>query len=364
MQNPHCEGDEKHKQRKLFNSRVHHPGQPPHGISLRSASPGEYVIHSAGDITGNVPLESEFAVFRSNDDIAKNPPLFHVRVSKIQNTTCLATLRDKLEVVPALPDNGAIAVQVKTGQALGRLRVRIADSSPHRRAVLEAAADVQDITCGQRWSVFVTADGPAELGIVPGGDLVFEILDAQICELGLPRRPFTVPAGKEQIEYVLRTAAHFFYHLRRKPKYHKLRDKVAMRVHSLVETSEREREQEQEHLLKPQEKDVVDVITGLDDPPVWEVPADGGETHYGIELESRADVGFFPSMLFFDCSNFEISRCRYCRRACAHSNRRHRASVRNANSSARCKSDGASSGTREPATQLRPRRRRDTLFRG
>jgi hypothetical protein len=209
-----------------LNARVHRYGQPVHDISLRSTSPREYIIHSSGDIGGNVPLESEFAVFRPNIDIANNAPLFHIVVNKVENATCVATLRDELEDVPALPSSGAIAVQVKTGKALGHLRIRVADDSPYRRAVLDAAADVQDITCVQRWHVSVTADGPAELGVVPGCDLVFDILDAQICELGLACRPFTVPSRKEQIEYVLRTAAHFFYHLRRTPKNHKLRDKV------------------------------------------------------------------------------------------------------------------------------------------
>jgi hypothetical protein len=53
----------------------------------------------------------------------------------------------------------------------------------------------------------------------------------------------------------------------------------------------------------------VAVITGIDDPPVWAVPADGNKTHYGVEIENKADVGFFPSMVFFDCSTFEISEC-------------------------------------------------------
>jgi hypothetical protein len=288
----------------VFNALVHHAGNPPLAVFLRDASSGQYTIHDNSSIIDTTSLESEFAVFMSIAYVKYDLALFHLRVTEVGSTACVAVLRDELaegEHVPKLPQ-GAVAVQIKTGQAIGNLRVRVAGNSVYGNLALDAAERTRAVKGAQRWGVSICADGPAELGIVSGDGectLAFEILDEQICSLGLTGLTVTVPAQLDHLEVVLRAAAHFFYHLRRTPTInHLLQSKVAMHVHSLKETSE---------IFQPDQHDVIPPVMNAEEPPVWRVMASNSEKHYGVELKSRVNFGFSASLLYFDCGTFEIS---------------------------------------------------------
>jgi hypothetical protein len=259
---------------------------------------------------GSTTPESEFAVFSSISDIVTATPLFHLRVTSVESTSCVAVLRDELaegQQVQKLPPE-AVALQVKNGRPIGNLRVRVAADFVHRNVVLEAIERTEAANGVQRWGVSISADEQAELGIVSGdeqGILAFEVLDKQILGLGLNRLAFTITAQVDRLETVLRAAAHFFHHLRRTPeKGHGLRSKVAMHVHQLKESDKIN--DDLQYVLQPDKYDIIQPILDDKDPPVWKVLADGGATHYGVELENKINNGFYACLLYFDCSTLEI----------------------------------------------------------
>ncbi|KAI0026850.1 caspase domain-containing protein, partial [Vararia minispora EC-137] len=307
-QTPQCEGAHRHE-RKLFDSRAHFSGYAPRSVHFSKAD-NTYTLTNAGQVHGVTP-DTEFAVYASFEDVvAQAGPLCYLLVDQIDTTT--STLRPRSSEAlpgPLLPTT-AVAFQFQATHPIGDLRIYIPNEE-RLQFVYHA------IERGRRggdtlWSIEPSDEKLATLGVVlEGKNVAFNILDEDICSLGLTRLRFTVPATVDHVAAALRSAAHYFFHLNRMPETPLVRDKIRMHVYELEETDDLD--DDLRHILRPLQpqmdliaahKDLAKARMGMYAP--WTVIANDVETYYGIELQNETKFGLFLSMFYFDCGTLEI----------------------------------------------------------
>ncbi|KAI0028420.1 caspase domain-containing protein [Vararia minispora EC-137] len=306
-QTPQCEGAHRHE-RKLFDSRAHFRGYAPRSVHFSEAD-STYTLTNAGQVHGVTP-DTEFAVYASLEDMVQAGPLCYLLVDQVSTTT--STLRPRPS--EALPDSllpsTAVAFQFQATHPIGNLRIYIPDEE--QLQFVYQAVERGRRGGGALWSIERSDEEHATLGVVlEGANVAFNILDEEICSLGLTRLRFTVPATVDHVAAALRSAAHYFFHLNRMPETPLVRDKIRMHVYKLEETDDLD--DDLRRILRPLQPQM-DLIAAHKDPAKvrkgmyapWTVVADDVETYYGIELQNETKVGLFLSMFYFDCGTLEI----------------------------------------------------------
>jgi len=242
-------------------------------------------------------------VYNSAEDVK---PVLHLVVDQVDGPSSTARRSmiggDATLSVPGI-GSGAVA-QLTPGKSVEEVfHVHVSDDIPEG-LVSDA---VKHVHSTYPWLISTTAsESDAYLGVVKRGSAIaFEVLDGRIRKHGLERLNFTIPFESQHLAEVLRAAAHFWYYLWR-TKGHHLDDKVQMHIHELAPS---DRYDEDFNIITyPRTRDVIPVVTNDTSSEPWTVTADNGATLYGVELENTSNVGFFVSMLYFDCSNLEIRK--------------------------------------------------------
>ena len=153
--------------------------------------------------------------------------------------------------------------------------------------------------------LLVERDQGAEFGIaLENGRVVFNIYDSDVTKHGLTRMPYILEPTLEAISPVIRAAAHFYWHRRRKLKTGRgLAGKVNIEVTELqVEGVEYDDD------LKPV------VVYG----PTTSGDRKGGkefnlrtEAAYGWRINNNCEVPLYPALFYFDNSDWSISEYPY-----------------------------------------------------
>jgi hypothetical protein len=272
-------------------------------------------------------MDTEFAVFKESADAATGTPFCHFKVTQVDSVSSIGRVIENIMGKDAPPE--AYARQTKTGRPLDELHVYVDPNDNFLSDLLDNACQLlRAVDEKEWWMVSRAGQGEAQIGVhvedtpSPAAKssaettriLVFKILDSQICALGInpSRLPFTVPATSDYLAHVLRAASRFFYHLRRSPDMHRLREKVSVHIYELEQTSGVDDDNCSILGPVPNKADIIPPIYNANSPATWRVVADGANTYYGVELVQKSGkIGLFASMVFFDCHNLEVRKCLY-----------------------------------------------------
>jgi hypothetical protein len=139
----------------------------------------------------------------------------------------------------------------------------------------------------------------AELDIVfDANDVVFNILDAFVTVHGLTRIPFRVSPTPGAISPVISRAARYFWHLHRTGSAKSLQDNVAIEF-TRLEEEEEDYDDDFNRIRKPCGENLIN--NGIVDIVIQE------DAIYGIKLTNKGDKPLYPSLFYFDNSDFSIS---------------------------------------------------------
>ncbi|KAF8993487.1 caspase domain-containing protein [Cyathus striatus] len=253
-QNPQCEGV--HQDRIFFNAKI-------------CEKDGAYEM-DAGAAHG-ITAGAQFAVYQD-------------RASSIEGQVKTFTLT-----------GDGYALQVRAGVEED-LRLHVA-MEQGLLPVFEALAKEIQHTERTR-NILLVEKEKAELDIaLEDGQVVFNILNPVVTQFGLTRIPYTIEPDNENLIFVIREAAHFYWHLRRKDPKGIFNGLVDVEFRELVE-SETEVDAFLEPILSPAEpnlhkENVIDFV--VKDSAI-----------YGIKINNKSKVDLFVSVFYFDNSSWEI----------------------------------------------------------
>ena len=189
------------------------------------------------------------------------------------------------------PGRDAVALKSRVGTE-ERVRIHVADNSL-KDIVKKIDPNQIQLVQVERWE-----DG-AEFGIaLEKGKVVFNNYDSDVMKHGLTRMPHTVEPTVEAISPVIRAAAHFYFHRRRKPHTGRgLAKKIKIEVNELEE----DYDDETNLIYNP-------TTAGFDWKVGEELNLQTG-TVYGWKITNNwgATVPLYPSLFYFDNGDWSIS---------------------------------------------------------
>ncbi|KZV77213.1 hypothetical protein PENSPDRAFT_679412 [Peniophora sp. CONT] len=311
-QTPQCEGRDKDT-RLLFDKGVVQRNRPCYSIFRDGLT---YTL-DAGEVHG-VSKDASFAVYANRHAFTSGGPSFgELVVDKAHPVT--SSLLPVEGLVWSLPEDvsDAVAVMTRAGSR-SAFRVHIDTGKyPKLHVAVEALAKevCEPTNRDYSWiSLAITSKEEAQVSLeltADDTDVVFEILDEQIRALGLQRLNGTVPCDESSLRSALRSAAHFFYHLRSSPQEVNLGLAVSARVRVLRKSVEL-----QSGIPMPVYLPVGDSTCVQNDKVFYpEMPRHrrGRGMHrtlYAVDVFNKSPKGgysLFAWMFYFDCSTLEIS---------------------------------------------------------
>ncbi|CCM00513.1 uncharacterized protein FIBRA_02547 [Fibroporia radiculosa] len=286
-QNPQCEGV--NQSRILFNARA--ADQRPLLYKIRKD--GNQYLMSAGAAHG-VAAEAQFAVYRDWNSSLKGESLGTV------TARLPGPFHTILDAFPkgsdfALETEG-LALQTRAG-AEEDLRLHIV-MDEMLVTVFEALGKEMQRTDPARRSIMLVEKEKAELDIaLENGSVVFNILNPLVTQYGLTRMPFVVEPTVDAVQPVIRAAAHFYWHLRRKSAKGVLQKWVDIEFTQLID-SEEEYDDELQPVLRPygpnlNRDNVIDLRVK-------------DSARYGLKITNRSNVALYPALFYFDNSDLSI----------------------------------------------------------
>ncbi|VDB87809.1 unnamed protein product [Peniophora sp. CBMAI 1063] len=310
-QTPQCEGRGKDT-RILFDRGIVQRDRPCHIVERIGST---YTLY-AGEING-VSSGATFAVYSDRETFASGgPSLGELTVDKAGPITSLLLPMEDSAIDWPESASEAVAVMIHVGQQ-SAFRVHVdALAHPALSTAIEALAQevLHPTNSDSSWvGLALSSRDTAHLSLIPLGDAVqFEILDQRIRGLGLERLNGTVSGDSTSLRSALRSAAHFFYHLRSSPMKQGLSRAVDYRVH-VLEKYRTSRSDIPITAYKPT-GELVDVKSR--DAFYPEMPRRSGNdiqrAFYGVDVINTAPKGYgdglFVWMFYFDCSTLEIAR--------------------------------------------------------
>lgn len=289
-QTPQCEGH--NRDRVLFYALA--PGKGP--VVYRVTHQSGTFTMSAGEIHG-VTLKAQFSIHK--DPREDTPSL------AVMEAECVKSFSSELMPVSTfdtqpLP-SPCFAFQIPAlGAALG-LRINQPVSGC---AVFEALrTEIGLGTAG--YSAVIVDEGEAHIALTLDGNRVqYSICYDEIRRNGLCSLWLTTKAETVYVHHVLRAASHFFWHLRREPKLHQLRDKVNIEVYKLRLDKAGELD---DYLRAPfvPETDGGNLLCRHQQDVVLDVVADN-HTVYGIAIKNTSKGALHVWAFYFDCSDLSI----------------------------------------------------------
>ena len=237
----------------------------------------------AGSVQG-ITDGAEFAVYTDRDWFPEMHPL---GILVVLETRAFSTV---LGVIPGATRfpliESAFALQTRVGTE-AHLRLHIAMDKKFGGVFKALAQEMQTPGPEQR-RILLTEKCNAELDIaLEDGHVVFNLLDPLVIKFGLTRMPFHVNLEAEEVYPVIDAAAHFRWHLRRSNKKHIFQNKVRIEFKQLTQNRE-------PYGLDLNVDGVIDLV--VDE-----------EAMYGIRIINDTARPLYPSLFYFDNSDFSIS---------------------------------------------------------
>jgi hypothetical protein len=228
-QNPQCEGF--HSDRILFDAKVSEPTRKAYEVRLEGRD--RYILQ-AGKVHG-ITDGAQFTLYRDKKVALLETPLGEMKVDgNIGVFTTMLKPVDKGKL-PVAFDNPAVAVQTRAGAAEDLLIHVPVDrqNNPIFKAVAQELSGVDPNPCRIR---LVDKD-KAQLEIaITGGNLTFIPLDQRAREYGFTRpMPQAVDANTENLQNILRSAAHYHFHLNVTQSNNQIQDKFPIEFFPLNE---------------------------------------------------------------------------------------------------------------------------------
>jgi hypothetical protein len=227
---------------------------------------------------------AEFTVYMDRDSLPETPPLGKLVVLE---TCAFSTILDVNSDATRFPlAESAFALQTKVGTEEDlRLHIVIDEKLVD---VFKALVQEMQITGPERRRILLAEKDNAELDIaLENGHVVFNILDPLVTKFGLTRMPFSVSPQAKEVCPVIRAAAHYRWHLRRTNKTSIFQNKVRIEFKRLTQYRE------------PDGPDlnadgVIDLV--VDENAI-----------YGLRIINDTTRPLYPSLFYFDNSDFSIS---------------------------------------------------------
>ncbi|KAF9005554.1 caspase domain-containing protein [Cyathus striatus] len=263
-QNPQCEGV--HHDRIFFNAKVSGPSRL---TSYKIREKGGAYEMDAGAAHG-ITAGAQFAVYQDRASSIEGQ-------AQALGTVSAQTPGPFTTILDPLPDK--TFTLTGDGYALQALAKEIQHTERTR-------------------NILLVEKEKAELDItLEDGQVVFNILNPVVTRFGLTRIPYTIEPDNENLIFVIRGAAHFYWHLRKKDSKDIFNGLVDVEFRELVE-SETEVNDLFRSILKPtgpnlHKENVIDFV--VKDSAV-----------YGIKIINKSDVDLFVSVFYFDNSSWEI----------------------------------------------------------
>ncbi|KIM22184.1 hypothetical protein M408DRAFT_28909, partial [Serendipita vermifera MAFF 305830] len=282
QQNPQCEGTNRH--RILFNAKA--PSQHRQLYIVREDEGGDYVME--GGAAHGITQGATFDVYRDRDCITTEAPLAKMTVEDPPSpfTTVLSGPQFNI-------GEQAFALQTGAG-AEEDLIVHIAMDPKLENVFRAMAEEIKSNNTGQRRVRAVDEIEKAHLGMALENDkIVFNILNPLVTVYGLKRIPQQLDLKVEKVRRVLRSAAHFHWHLHRTGK-----DKIPqgmikieyVKLISNMDTGTEITTPQGENLIH---EGVVDLVVKKGD-------------MYGMRLTNNYNMDLYVSIFYFDNSDLSI----------------------------------------------------------
>ncbi|KAG8853732.1 hypothetical protein FRB91_004404 [Serendipita sp. 411] len=289
-QNPQCEGH--NQNRILFNSKA--PSQRRHLYAVHEKD-GEYIL-KAGAAHG-ITKGATFDVYRDKDCVESEAPLARLMVSKPPRPFSAVLSGQKFNI-----DKQPFALQTSAGDEEDLLVHAALD--PKLEKVYEALAEeIKGTRSGQQQIRLVEEDqiGIAHLGIaIENNSVVFNILNPLVVAYGLKRMPFQLDHPTVgDLRLIFRSAAHFYWHLRRTGKAKILQEKVTISFTRLKEDEEEEYDDDFNLIRKRDGPNLIQ--DGILDLVVED------DVVYGIKVTNNSDKPLYISAFYFDNSDLSIT---------------------------------------------------------
>lgn len=142
----------------------------------------------------------------------------------------------------------------------------------------------------------LSVERKAEATVEGSTRIVFNVVDDNCRAHGLTRMPYNTPVDTRRLLPVMRSAADFFWHLKRtKP----IKDYVALECFELHEDATAD---EFVPVMKPRDTD-----NNLNKGGIIEIPV-GRQATYGFLIKNMSPVALYAALFYFDASDFSIRK--------------------------------------------------------
>lgn len=241
---------------------------------------------------------AEFNIYKEAESSIRSAPLGVLIATKVGPFTTTLDYGPESSKFPLL-DN-AHALMIKAGKKQD-LRLNIA-MKEQLLDVFKTLAQLMDTSISDTRNIqFVEMDGNPHFRIdFDNGNVVFENLDPLVNKYGLVRMPFTVDNIAEDIQPIIRAAAHFKWHVNLTNPKHTLQNEVELHF-----MEAREIEGEYDEYYHP----VLEIGKNIHNAGEVYISEDP-EKLYAIKIVNNTPLALYPSLFFFDNSSLEIRKCR------------------------------------------------------
>lgn len=235
---------------------------------------------------------SEFCVYKDRHSQSVKLPIGTLKASKPNEFFTTMTVLSGCSELPA--DMTVLAVQIKSGSECC-ICIRIA---PEIESIAKTALSIAGERGSEVLIEFVTSQDQAELDIkLEESTLVFDILDQKVTQYGLNRLPRRIPPLPEHLCPILLGIGHYYWHLRRTSNPSRLKEHIKVDLNTVI---------------KQDTGDFDFVIRSNGPSLIGEGIADfivDIKAMYGITIENTTHIDLYPSVFYFDSSDFSI--CEY-----------------------------------------------------
>ena len=280
--------------RILFNGKASSTGRVFHKVSIVN---GDYVMEggSAHTITDG----AEFAIYREAEFPIKSSPIGVLVAKEVKGFHTTLALPSGSPVTISFIGT-AYAVQTRAGDK-ENLRLHVADNLLDGfRAV---AQQMQLSTSDNRKIELVDLDKHPDFRIdLEEERVLFDNLNPLVTKYGLKRMPYTTDNNFDDIYAVIRAAAHFKWHLDLTNLKHTLQNEVELYFYELCQ-----KEDEYDDDFNP----IYEVGNNFNDAGEVYISEDSTKM-YGFKIVNNTSIELYPSLFYFDNSNFEICRNNHC----------------------------------------------------